>query len=184
MSEKSHNAVSFKGLIVLLGYMGCGKSTVGRLLADQLKIPFIDLDQYIEKDLGVSVPEIFAQRGALFFRQEEHKHLNLILDSDASMVLSLGGGAPCYHNNMALINRTTKNTFYLAPTVPELANRLFPKRPKRPLIAHIQSMDEMSEFIAKHIFERSPFYEKAQHTLRVDAEKPEDVVELILEKLS
>lgn len=184
MNDNSHNSVKFKGLVVLLGYMGCGKSTVGKLLAKQLDVPFVDLDQHIENDLGNTIPEIFNQKGALFFRQLEHKHLKLILNSHKPMVLSLGGGAPCYHDNMQAITQATPHTFYLAPSVLELSNRLFPKRSKRPLIAHLQSKEEMSEFIAKHIFERKFFYEKAQHALRVDAEKPEDVLELILRKLA
>ncbi len=184
MTDEPHYDVKFKGLIVLLGYMGCGKSTVGSLLAKHLDIPFIDLDQHIIAKLGLNISEIFAQKGALYFRQQEHENLNTILSSHESLVLSLGGGAPCYHNNMETINKATPHTFYLAPSVTELSNRLFPNKHKRPLIAHIKSMEKMSEFIGKHIFERAPFYEKASHILRIDAEQPDEMVMAVLNKLS
>lgn len=183
MIDEPHNIVKFKGLIVLIGYMGCGKSTVGRLLAKHFDLPFIDLDHHIETELGSSVPEIFNQKGAIYFRKEEHRCLTKILNSEGSFVLSLGGGAPCYHDNMEIIKKATPHTFYLAPSVAELSTRLFDKRSKRPLIAHIVSKEEMSEFIAKHIFERSPYYEQATHVLRVDANDPKEMVAAIIKKL-
>ena len=184
MSNHSNIKANSNGIIVLLGYMGSGKSTVGRLLSKRLDLPFIDLDEYIENELGISVPEIFSSKGAVFFRKKEHEYLKQLLSSHENLVLSLGGGAPCYHNNMDAIHLATPHTFFLAPSVSELSVRLFDKRKNRPLISHIQSVEEMSEFIGKHIFERIPFYEQAQHTIRKDADHPEIMVDEILAKLS
>jgi shikimate kinase len=184
MNNHSNIGANSNGIIVLLGYMGSGKSTVGRLLSKRLDLPFIDLDQYIETKLGAPIPEIFSSKGAVYFRKKEHECLHQLLNSHENLVLSLGGGAPCYHNNMETIQLATPHTFYLAPSVNELSARLFDKRKNRPLISHIQSVEEMSEFIGKHIFERIPFYEQAQHVIRKDADHPETMVDEILAKLS
>ena len=144
MNNQSNIGANSMGTIVLLGYMGSGKSTVGRLLSKRLDLPFIDLDEYIENKLGASVPEIFSSKGAVFFRKKEHQCLHQLLNSDENFVLSLGGGAPCYHNNMEAIHSVTPHTFFLAPSVSELSVRLFEKRNNRPLISHIQSVEEMS----------------------------------------
>lgn len=184
MNNQSNIGANSNWIIVLLGYMGSGKSTVGRLLSKRLDLPFIDLDQYIEAKLGASIPEIFSKKGAVFFRNKEHEYLKHLLSSHENLVLSLGGGAPCYHNNMEAIHLATPHTFFLAPSVSELSARLFEKRKNRPLISHVQSVEEMSEFIGKHIFERIPFYEQAQHTIRKDADYPEIMVDEILAKLS
>jgi len=89
--------------IVLLGYMASGKSTVSRLLAKKLGLNAIDLDDYIIKKEGASVGDIFKNKGEIYFRVQENKYLLELLNSDKSFVLALGGGTPCYANNMALI---------------------------------------------------------------------------------
>ncbi len=86
--------------VVLLGYMGCGKSTVGRLLAKHLNIPFIDLDEYLSSLYGLSIPDLFLKHGEIGFRKLEQKALHELLSTTQTSVLSLGGGTPCYADNM------------------------------------------------------------------------------------
>ena len=86
--------------IILLGYMGCGKSTVGRLLAKYLELPFVDLDDYLSEIHGRSVPNLFLEHGEIGFRKIEKTALYALLDSAQPSVISLGGGTPCYADNM------------------------------------------------------------------------------------
>ena len=163
--------------IVLLGYMGSGKSTVGQELAKALKLPFKDLDQEIEAQMGVSVSEIFDQKGELFFRKKEAVVLEQLLASSAGFVLSLGGGTPCYGNNMGLIEAADKATsVYLKAKVGELTLRLKNGQEQRPLLAG-RSEDDLMEFIAKHLFERMPFYERADHVIEVSSKSVNQLVE-------
>lgn len=161
--------------IVLLGYMGSGKSVIGKALARELGIPFIDLDTHIESELHSSIPDIFREKGELFFRKKEHELLKQLLLKDASFVLSAGGGTPCYSGNMTLINDHTPNTFYLKMTIPGLVARLQDEKAHRPLIAHL-SEEELPEFIGKHLFERNPFYQQAAHTIPCTSKSVEEVV--------
>ena len=90
--------------IVLLGYMASGKSTIGKDLSKNLEVPFIDLDDYIENKFEKSITNIFKEEGEIFFRLQEHEAIKEILENEDRFVLSLGGGTPCYANNMNLIN--------------------------------------------------------------------------------
>ena len=153
--------------IVLLGYMGSGKSTVGKLLADKRSVPFIDLDTYIEDRLGMSINEIFKEKGEIFFRKQEHQLLKEILEKKEEIVLALGGGTPCYGNNMDLVLDHSAHVFYLKLSIGELAKRLKSDKDQRPLIRHLPDL-ELSEFIGKHLFERSPYYNRAPFILDAD----------------
>ncbi len=164
--------------VVLLGYMGSGKSTVGRLLADGLGIPFLDLDAVIERQDGQSIPEIFAEKGEIHFRKLEHQVLMALLEDSSSFVLALGGGTPCYSGNMAAILKATPAVFYLKLSIPTLVSRLIPEKEDRPLISHIPD-EELSEFVGKHLFERSPFYAQAHHVLSANDKSEAELVEEI-----
>lgn len=153
--------------IVLLGYMGSGKSTVGSALAKSLKLQSLDLDSYIESSLGISIPEIFEEKGEIYFRKKESELLQAAFDSLDDMVFSIGGGTPCYGNNMDIILNATPWVFYLKCSIPTLVKRLSVGKESRPLIAHL-SVEEMPEFIGKHLFERSPFYSRAHKTINCD----------------
>ncbi len=168
--------------IILIGYMGCGKSTVGRLLAETHKLLFEDLDDMITRDKGASIPELFLEKGAKAFRELEHEMLKKALQVGVKKVISLGGGAPCYYNNMALITAATSHVFYLNASHKTLAQRLFPEKNGRPLIAHVETEEALQSFIAKHLFERQSFYRQANHIISVDDKPIEAVVEKI-EKL-
>src|SRR5690606_29853098 len=92
--------------IILLGYMGSGKTGVGRLLAEKLKLPFLDLDHEIIRLEGRNIPEIFETSGEIYFRKKETDTLKLLLEKDhQNVVLSVGGGTPCYGNNMNLLKQ-------------------------------------------------------------------------------
>lgn len=170
-------------LIVLLGYMGSGKSMLGKELAARLGLPFADLDVHIESEVGMPIPEIFEKRGELFFRKKEHELLKGLLDSGGSMVLSLGGGTPAYAGNMDLVTGATPYSFYLQHSIPSLVGRLEKERADRPLIAHIPQ-EELYDFIGKHIFDRVPFYTRASHTISCDGKPAEEILSEIEEKLA
>ncbi|NNF18978.1 MAG: shikimate kinase [Flavobacteriaceae bacterium] len=161
--------------IVLLGYMGSGKSTIGKELAERLSFPFTDLDDYIEENLGSSIPQIFLDKGEIYFRKQEHLHLKKILTDSSDIVIALGGGTPCYSNNMKLILESTPHVFYLSLPIPVLNERLLTEKAKRPLIRDIQD-EELPEFIGKHLFERRNYYMQATHTINAAAKDRAEVV--------
>jgi len=169
-------------LIVLLGYMGSGKSLLGKELASRLGLPFTDLDAYIESEVSMSIPEVFEKRGELFFRKKEHELLKSLLASREDRVLSLGGGTPAYAGNMDLLNDATPHTFYLQHSIPSLVGRLEKERAERPLIAHIPE-EELYDFIGKHIFDRAPFYSRAAHTIACDGKPVQQILCEIEKKL-
>ena len=152
-------------LIVLLGYMGCGKTKVGKKLSKKIGAKFIDLDSEIEDYFSKSINQIFEECGEIRFRQIERKILLNILNRNEYSVLSLGGGTPCYFNNMEKINKKTKLTFFLNLDSKALAERLFTRKEKRPLLASIQDKNEMIAYVNKHLFERKNYYLKATHTV-------------------
>lgn len=168
--------------IVLLGYMGSGKSAVGKELAEIVSVPFIDLDTYIEEKEKMPISDIFEAKGELYFRKLEKHYLEKLLKEEAGKVLSLGGGTPCYYQNMETIAEHKSKTFYLQASVGTLVRRLLSEQDKRPLIAHLNP-EELPEFIGKHLFERSSFYRKAQHIITVDDVTIAEIVKKIQDKL-
>ncbi|NNK18142.1 MAG: shikimate kinase [Maribacter sp.] len=161
--------------IVLVGYMGSGKSTIGKLLADNLDYKFIDLDAYIEHSEKMEIPQIFKSKGEIYFRKKEFEYLNEILNTKDDFVLSTGGGTPCYGENMLAILKATPNVFYLKVSIALLINRLIEEKEQRPLISSIPN-EELPEFIGKHLFERSYFYSQANHQLLCDDTSQEELV--------
>ena len=147
--------------IVLLGYMGSGKTAIGKILSKNLFLDFTDLDHLIERKEGKTISEIFSENGEVYFRKIETKYLKEFINTHDSFVLSLGGGTPCYGNNMKEIaNDKDIISFYLQASVQTLCQRLSNNRSKRPLLFSLTEQ-EMSEYIAKHLFERSVFYDQA-----------------------
>ena len=138
--------------------MASGKSSVGKVLADNFGYSFIDLDEYIEYKEAASITEIFTQKGEIYFRIKEIEYLKEILSLEKNIILSVGGGAPCYGENMKLINDTA-TALYLKASIKTLMDRLNKEKKNRPLVANL-SLEKMSEFIGKHLFERAYFYEQ------------------------
>ncbi len=170
-------------IVVLIGYMASGKSTLGRVLAKKMNYDFIDLDDYIEEKEQLQVSDIFKSKGEIYFRRIETMYLKELLDKKSKLVLSLGGGTPCYSNNMETLRENNKvKSIYLKASIPSLVARLKNEKSKRPLIAHIETDELLAEFIGKHLFERSQFYNLSEVTITTDNKTKEDVIEaLVLE---
>lgn len=168
--------------IILVGYMGSGKSTIGSLLAKKLELPFIDLDSYIERSENKSIAEIFKQLGEIYFRKLEHKYLSELSINENSFVLSLGGGTPCYSNNHILLQCDNCQSFYLQTPTFILVKRLQIDRQNRPLIFNL-SDNELTDFVAKQIFERSYFYLFAKHIIKTGGLNFNEIIAQIEEKV-
>lgn len=149
--------------IYLVGYMGCGKSTIGRKVADLLGISFVDLDKYIEERYFKSVPAIFAEEGEKAFREKERISL-LEVSQFEDVVVGTGGGVPCFFDNMEVMNNNGV-TVYIAPDTDVLAGRLIKSRTERPLIVG-KSREELISFINDALIKRAPFYEKSKIIIR------------------
>jgi len=166
--------------IVLIGYMASGKTSIGKKLAKRMRLPFIDLDLYISENESMSVSDIFKIKGEIYFRKKETEYLEELMAKNIDFILAVGGGTPCYANNMAIINRDAQS-IYLKYSLQTAYSKLSQEKnkKKRPLIANISNSD-LKEFIAKHLFERAPFYEKATNTLVTDAKKKKEIVTEII----
>ena len=165
--------------IILLGYMGSGKTSVGRHLAAKTGLRHMDLDEEVEKDTGQPVARIFATRGEIFFRKKEHDILASLLAEKDPFVLSLGGGTPCYANNSTLLTGDGILSVYLQAAPAELAARLEREPAKRPLLFD-KTGDALVSFIGQHLFERSFYYLKADAVVATGNKTPEQVAAEIL----
>lgn len=159
--------------IILLGYMASGKSTISKSLGSILNVEAMDLDDYISEREGVSIKDIFKTRGEIYFRKQESIYLSELLSSSKNFVLALGGGTPCYANNIELI-KDQSCSFYLKANLNTLFARLRSEKQDRPLVSELND-EKLKEFIAKHLFERSPFYDQATHKIDID-KKSVDVI--------
>ena len=151
--------------IFLIGYMGSGKTTVGKLLAKRLGYSFVDMDAHIEEQQFKSVGQIFAERGEDEFRVLEQRCLHEVAQFD-DVIISTGGGAPCFFDNMEYMN-AHGTTIYLRFTAAELADRLATQAAKRPLIA-TKKGDELRQFISEGLNKREPFYTQANYSAEGD----------------
>ena len=166
--------------LILMGYMGCGKSALGPLISSQTSLPFIDLDKYIEKREKSSISDIFNNYGEIYFRKKERFYLEQVFLKQSSFVISLGGGTPCYFDNIDYLNlKDDAVSIFLKTSPKELALRLYKNKEHRPMISHLQSKQELEEYVAKHVFERLPFYKKAKKTIDTDNKSIKTIVEEI-----
>ena len=154
--------------------MGAGKTTIGKQLANKLKYNFIDLDQFIEESNQTSISSIFSDKGESYFRDIESLHLKKVLELK-NTVISLGGGTPCFNNNMAQIKNHSKSIFIDLP-VKMLVSRLKNGRSKRPLIQN-KSDNELFDFINTLRYERLGFYNQANLVIN----KRDEVLSQILD---
>ncbi len=168
--------------IILLGYMGSGKTELAKLLAKKIGFTHLDLDHLIEIREQMSIPELFKNKGEIYFRKVEHLLLQELMTSNEKFVLSLGGGTPCYANNHELLKTQEAVSIYLKANIETLYERLVQSKSQRPLIVN-ETNEDLKEFIAKHLFERSFFYNKASHTVVVDSKSPETIISEIRELL-
>lgn len=152
--------------IILIGYMGAGKTTVGRLLAKDLGVQFYDLDWYIENRMRKKVSEIFAERGEEGFRIIERNMLHEVAEFE-DVVLSCGGGTPCFFDNMEYMNGQG-DVVYLKATPEVLHKHLKMGKSVRPLLVG-KSDEELKTFIAEQLVKREEYYLKANHIVKIDA---------------
>lgn len=165
--------------IILSGYMASGKTTIAHLLSRASGIPHIDLDEVIEKKAGKTITELFADGGEVKFRKLEHDVLHEVVNRDEAVILSLGGGTPCYANNHEVLKREDVISIYLKAGIGVLVQRIKLQGKERPLLAKLPE-DELHEFIAKHLFDRSYFYMQSGHIVNTEGKKPEDIVNEIM----
>ena len=161
--------------VVLIGYMGSGKSVVAKKLANDLEILSVELDDLIEKKSEMTIETIFLNKGELYFRKMEHELFLKQLESNESFVVSTGGGTPCYYNNHDLLKKDDCISIYLKASVATLFDRLVHERNGRPLLSNLSQV-ELKEYIAKHLFDRSFYYHQAKHILAVDDKTVEQIV--------
>lgn len=169
--------------IVLLGYMASGKSSIGKRLSKKLSVQFLDLDDYIIEKEKMSISKIFEKKGEVYFRLIENKYLKEVLSKEDDFILAVGGGTPCYANNIEEINKENNLSIYLQGSTQTMINRLIKKKSKRPLIASL-SNDKLAEFVAKHLFERRAYYEQAKITVKIDHKTKKEVAEELQKLLS
>lgn len=150
--------------IILIGYMGSGKTTVGKALAKELGLQFYDLDWYIESRRRKTVPQLFAERGEDGFREIECNMLHEVAEFE-DIVLSCGGGTPCFFDNMDYMNRQGE-VIWLKADAEVLYKHLLMGKTERPLLKG-KSPDELIAFIREQLEKREPFYAKAHHVLDV-----------------
>ncbi|MBO7290105.1 MAG: shikimate kinase [Bacteroidaceae bacterium] len=159
--------------IFLTGYMGAGKTTLGRALAAEMGIPFIDLDHYIEKRHCKTIAQLFAEKGEEGFREIERRMLHEVGEFE-DVIISTGGGTPCFFDNIEYMN-SQGTTVYLDVPVERLFIRLSIARSKRPLIKE-KNDEELMAFIIEQLEKRAPHYSKAQYSFKAD--KLEDVTQV------
>jgi len=170
--------------IFLSGYMGSGKSVVSEKLASKLNLPIIDLDEQISLIEELTIPEIFKIKGELYFRKLETKILEDVLEEPVSLIVALGGGTPCYGINLELIkNFPESKMVYLKASVDFLVKRLFKEKAKRPLISHLETENDLEDFVRKHLFERGYYYNQSDFVVNVENKSPKEIANEIEEKL-
>jgi shikimate kinase len=153
--------------LFLIGFMGSGKSYWGNKLSAVSKMPFIDLDDQISKQVGKTIPEIFVDQGETGFRTLERNQLLQISTLESPTIIATGGGTPCFFDNLDIM-KAWGITVYLKATQELLATRLLPQKTGRPLISGIDNPD-LPAFIQEKLDQREPFYLKADVVLTLQS---------------
>lgn len=162
--------------VILVGFMGSGKTTLGKRVANKLGIPFVDSDQEIEAHFGKSISEIFVEFGESHFREIESEYIHA-LDLRENFVLATGGGMPCFGDNMVRLNQLG-TTFYLRRSPKELAHRLLNAKSKRPLVEGMDE-EELIHYVENTLLKREEYYQQSQIILSRSEQKPEDIIKFI-----
>lgn len=158
--------------------MGSGKSYWGRLLSERLQMPYADLDTAIEKDTGKTVALLFEEQGEETFRKREREMLESLINSSPTLVLSAGGGTPCFFNNIELMKRSG-TVVWLNPPIEVLCERLASEMEQRPLLRQVP-LNELRSFILKKMNDRRLYYEQAQVHINEAAPDLESLIQQIL----
>lgn len=166
--------------IVLIGYMGAGKTTVGKELAKALGVSFYDLDWYIETRRRKTVKQIFDERGEEGFRQIEHNMLHEVAEFE-NVIISCGGGTPCFFDNMEYLNQQAE-TIYLKASPEVLYGHLKMGKGVRPLLLN-KTPEEVQTFIREQLAYREQFYKKAKHTIDVNLMDNFEKIAITIQKI-
>ena len=164
--------------VYLIGYMGCGKTTIGKRLAKSLGWDVIDMDSRIENRYRKTIPDIFASEGEESFRKKERFILEE-LSSLENVVVSTGGGAPCFFDNIDVMN-SSGLCVYIRMTPEALAARLRNAKSNRPLLKD-KTEEELTNFIKEQLEKRRAFYEQARYVIDNDNGTPEEAAAKIAE---
>ena len=166
--------------IIIIGYMGAGKTTVGRALAAELGIEFYDLDWYIESRMRKTVKQLFDEVGEEGFRKIEHNMLHEVAEFE-NVVISCGGGTPCFFDNMAYMNQQG-DTVYLKANPGILYKHLKMGKSVRPLLLN-KTPEEVQVFITEQLADREPYYSRAKYTVNVNLMDNHDKIRMSVEKV-
>ena len=166
--------------IILIGYMGAGKTTIGKALSKELDMPFYDLDWYIESRHRKTVSQLFQEVGEEGFRKIEHCLLHEVAEFE-NVIISCGGGTPCFYDNIDYMNQQGE-VIYLKASPEVLYKHLLMAKVERPLLAG-KTPDELIEYITSHLQQRAPFYEKARYTLYVSVLDNYDKIKVSVERI-
>lgn len=169
--------------VILIGYMAGGKSTVARVLSAKTGINYVDLDDLIEEKCNLNIDQIFKSKGEIYFRKIEHEIFTQLVENEQRLIISTGGGTPCYANNHLRLNSKNTLSIYLKSSLPILVERLKLEKNKRPLVASL-TKEELMEFVAKQLFERSYFYNQATYILDTDNKNADIISQEIIELLN
>lgn len=150
--------------IVLIGYMGAGKTTLGKALAQQTGLRFYDLDWYIEEKSGTTISQIFKQEGEAAFREKERQALHEVIETE-DIVLAVGGGTPCFYDNIDFMNQQAC-TIYLKATPETLKAHIRMGESKRPLVDG-KTDEELIAYIEESLKVREPYYLQARHVVEI-----------------
>ena len=166
--------------IILIGYMGSGKTTVGKALSKETGMMFYDLDWYIESRMIKTVAQIFAEKGEEGFRKIEHNMLHEVAEFE-NVIISCGGGTPCFFDNIDYINQQGE-VVYLKATPEVLYRHLLMGKVERPLIKN-KTPEELIAYITEQVAKREEFYNKARYTIDVSLMDNYEKIQLSVDQL-
>ena len=165
--------------LFLVGYMGCGKSTIGRKLARALHLTFVDTDNRVEEREGAVVFDIFRYEGEERFREIEREVLEQVITEEEASVISTGGGLPAWRDNMERMNEVGR-TVYLKRSAENIASRLSPYgRQKRPRLRGLND-EELVAFMREDMAVRDPYYSRAVQIVACEGKTDEEIINEII----
>lgn len=168
--------------LFLVGYMGCGKSSLGKKLSKATGFEFVDMDSVIEQREGATVSDIFHYAGEEYFRRAERALIEELAASQSDMIISTGGGVPTWADNMDYMNKAGV-CVYLRRTAKQIASRLSPHgRQKRPKLRGLND-EELIAFMTENMAEREPFYSQASHIVECSERSDAEIIDIILSYL-
>ena len=166
--------------IILIGYMGSGKTTVGKVLSREIKLPFYDLDWYIENRMHKSIHQIFEEKGEEGFRKIERNLLHEVAEFE-NVIISCGGGTPCFFDNIGYINQQGESV-YLKCRADVLSAHLRMGKTIRPLLLN-KTNEEVELFISEQLAQRESFYSQAKHIIDVSLMDNYDKVKITVSQI-